>query len=389
MDKSAKINNHENLLMQKCGNCTQYYSIQFGEPPALACRKCGQGAHPECYDDHQVRVGITLVYTCSLCKISDKPTEPNPAIPNNQLLDTPASVPDESGENVDEEEDSAKSPSDKLVTPAIKVVNAYNLDILHARYPKPTYKVCIPYMRGNCPHGKLGFNEVDGEQCRNLHPKKCFRWMSGGHHEVHGCTKGPDCEYNHPVLCKNSVRYRKCFNTNCTFTHLRFTKRPKANNSEDDNQYIHSRSSNQHDPRATHASRYRNSNRIVSHSNPEVSSPWEEPTETPAVHKQIHSPENQKNMAFLVELIESMKKDMKTVNTEMEDFKKNLTEHISTQVRQQSDNINQELQEMRAFKMNLLNQQFQQVQQTPAMQTNPAILHQPLQPPYGLMTRVR
>ena len=131
------------------------------------------------------------------------------------------------------------------------------------------------------------------------------------------------------------------------------------------------------------------SNRIVSRSNPEVSSPWEEPTETPAVHQQNHAPENQKNMAFLVELIESMKKDMKTVNTEMEDFKKNITEHILTQVRQQSENINQELQEMREFKMNLLNQQFQQVQQTPAMQTNPAIHHQPLQPPYGFVTRVR
>ena len=102
----------ENLLMQKCGNCTQYYSIQFGEPPALACRKCGQGAHPECYDDHQVRVGITLVYTCSLCKTSDQPPEPNPAIPNNQLLETPvdrpASVPDESGENEDEEEEDSE-----------------------------------------------------------------------------------------------------------------------------------------------------------------------------------------------------------------------------------------------------------------------------------------
>ena len=83
-------------------------------------------------------------------------------------------------------------------TPLLKVINAYNLDQLQARYQQPNYTNCVPYLKGECPHGRRGLDEVEGEICSNLHPKKCFPWVRAGNNEQHGCTKGRDCEFYHP-----------------------------------------------------------------------------------------------------------------------------------------------------------------------------------------------
>lgn len=42
-----------------------------------------------------------------------------------------------------------------------------------------------------------------------------------------GCTKGDDCKFLHPKLCRNSVLKRYCPNKDCTFHHLKHTRRPR------------------------------------------------------------------------------------------------------------------------------------------------------------------
>jgi hypothetical protein len=50
-----------------------------------------------------------------------------------------------------------------------------------------------------------------------------------------GCAKGNDCRYFHPKLCRSSVLKRECFNSDCTFVHLKHTRRfqkvPNGSNS--------------------------------------------------------------------------------------------------------------------------------------------------------------
>ena len=40
-----------------------------------------------------------------------------------------------------------------------------------------------------------------------------------------GCQQGENCSFFHPNLCNSSVRTWTCLNKNCTFVHLRSTKR--------------------------------------------------------------------------------------------------------------------------------------------------------------------
>jgi hypothetical protein len=165
-----------------------------------------------------------VVFQCSRC--SKAPTQPeeksDPSVPvqTNDPKDNTTNDPKDDTTN-----NNPLNPLNQQKSPIIKVINAYNLDQLQARYQQPTYTNCILYLRGDCPHGRHGLDEVDGDICTKLHPKKCFPWIKAGNNETHGCTKGRDCPYFHPQLCRNSVRYRRCTNPNCTYTHLRFTRR--------------------------------------------------------------------------------------------------------------------------------------------------------------------
>ena len=57
------------------------------------------------------------------------------------------------------------------------------------------------------------------------HPKRCIKFCRNGKSGKFGCNKGMDCTYYHPVLCKYSVQKRVCTNKECTFVHLKGTKR--------------------------------------------------------------------------------------------------------------------------------------------------------------------
>ena len=114
--------------------------------------------------------------------------------------------------------------------PAVHVVDAYNLDFLHARYPQASYRVCELYMRGKCPHGKEGLNEVDGEQCKELHPKEFIapeledlenEDLNEGSRPDHRSDGVDPSEDNRP-MCKFFLRTRckhGISGKNCSFQH--------------------------------------------------------------------------------------------------------------------------------------------------------------------------
>ena len=45
-----------------------------------------------------------------------------------------------------------------------------------------------------------------------------------------GCKKGVDCDFDHPTLCRYSVKKRLCTNLQCTYVHLAGTAREEGTN---------------------------------------------------------------------------------------------------------------------------------------------------------------
>ena len=65
---------------------------------------------------------------------------------------------------------------------------------------------------------------MNGVKCPNSHPPRCNKYTRFGTGKK-GCKKGKNCQYFHPILCKFSVKDRRCPNDLCTFPHLVGTKR--------------------------------------------------------------------------------------------------------------------------------------------------------------------
>jgi hypothetical protein len=86
--------------------------------------------------------------------------------------------------------------------------------------------LCKHYKRGRCRHGVTGKTMVNGSACKFLHPKKCLKYCRYGNDEHKGCQGS--CAFFHPFLCRNSIRFKKCYDRECTFTHLAGTERERT-----------------------------------------------------------------------------------------------------------------------------------------------------------------
>ena len=49
--------------------------------------------------------------------------------------------------------------------------------------------------------------------------------MKHGNKNPKGCNAGTNCPDFHPRMCSSSIRTNQCFNDNCTFVHVKGTKR--------------------------------------------------------------------------------------------------------------------------------------------------------------------
>ena len=343
----------------------------------VSCFICSIPAHKGCIKKEHVNTDVGLVFLCEHCLLhkgkDDAPVDDTSKPPPQQEAieqDSDSSIKESDDEDSERKLNKVEKKNDKQKSPVVemKVIEAFNLDTLYAMCPKASYPICEQYRRNNCPHGRKGLDEVDGKLCDKLHPKKCFPWCKAGSNAKHGCTKGRDCPFYHPILCRNSLRYRKCTNPSCTFTHLKFTRRFNQP-SEQENVYeekIHDYS-NQH----TH----HNKSTAVPREN--VPHPWDahNSQETRNLANSRPQSENRSHsdsMAFLVDLIESMKKEMRRANSEMEDFKKDITNQMSS-----VQEVNQELQDL---KKNIVPVHPQIWQQAHALQAQLPSVHSNLQP---------
>ena len=78
--------------------------------------------------------------------------------------------------------------------------------------------ICKSYRHGKC---------TNGDKCRFSHPPKCLQYCRYGRD---GCGGGfSNCKLLHPVLCRGSLNYGKCFDSNCTLAHLKGTIRYREN----------------------------------------------------------------------------------------------------------------------------------------------------------------
>ena len=70
---------------------------------------------------------------------------------------------------------------------------------------------------------------MNDSKCEKEHPKRCFKYCRCGDKHRHGCKEESSCEYFNPSLCKFSVQKRICNNKDCTFVHLKGTRRKESN----------------------------------------------------------------------------------------------------------------------------------------------------------------
>lgn len=90
--------------------------------------------------------------------------------------------------------------------------------------PEDTRPICLHYRRNGCRHG------LAGNACAYRHPKQCKRYTGHGTDKKMGCQKGTKCELFHPMLCRNSLTKRECYNEGCRFIHCKGTKRNRSPN---------------------------------------------------------------------------------------------------------------------------------------------------------------
>ena len=235
----AIISRIDSLLLEHCPKCELKYSVNKDDIPILSCINCGQGCHYDCYKDivDAIKLYPGIHYQCHRCVI--KTTQ---SLQSNFDVDSQETHKTPNEEQDSQEVDTPLTPGQPNHTPLTpkqpSQTQELSLSASPSRLSQPfepdeqRRPICQRYIRGNCPHGILGQTLVNGEKCFFSHPKRCMRFCRNGPYSRFGCNKGRDCEYMHPILCKFSLKYRKCTNLRCKFTHLKFTQRYENEDAE-------------------------------------------------------------------------------------------------------------------------------------------------------------
>ena len=92
-------------------------------------------------------------------------------------------------------------------------------------------RACQRYKKGICPHELKGNKLHEGKKCDYEYPKYCIKYCRHGNQKKLGCKKGANCNFFHPVLCKNSVKNKVFTNIECKSIHLKDTRRKESESS--------------------------------------------------------------------------------------------------------------------------------------------------------------
>ena len=321
-----KIESH---FTQTCDECEQDYRNKFDAPsPMLLCYLCMQGSH-DCknFNDRipsssseQTLVG--QIWVCRGCRQKNNLSEPPKKSKQGVTFQDSEEAPEK------EEE------SEERLSPRRDGNAAHNEE-------EDKEKICELYKRNRCPHGASGKREVHGDVCPHKHPRKCIKYCRAGKRDRGGCKKGKSCKFFHPVLCKFSVRKHECLNSECTYTHLKGTKR----HSDRDGDHFPNFNRAYHQPPQQKEVRR---TRYDSTSAASVASFNSDCYRTPFPHARVNNPSaadisrhqpqrqrrdsvqsnNSKKESFLEKLMENMKQDFDKQHFEMAAMKRNMEQQV-------------------------------------------------------------
>ena len=209
------INRLYSTLPVVCADCNDTYAGDLNEEPLFSCQLCDRGAH-NCDQIKQFKASLPktipkgFVWICPTCSgftVTEVATKPS----------IPSKAPTQPGLDLSVVQTNS-TLADQTSKPDLTIINA-----------SQNTKICPRYKRGICPHGLRGNKLIEGKTCSFDHPRACRKYSSFGSRGHRGCKRGSNCKFYHPVLCRYSVRDRLCTNENCTFVHLKGTKRRKDN----------------------------------------------------------------------------------------------------------------------------------------------------------------
>ena len=219
------------LLPAECSECNQTYATEFDSEhkPLFNCHMCYRGSH-SCVavtSLHDALSGASLtllsghVWLCKVCKEASVPYKPRKSKTHHDSFQSTGNVSNLANSRAEPPGENSHSSQ-----PASTNLKAEELNSRLNQVVKD--RVCDRYKRGKCPHGLKGNKEVDGQVCQFEHQKYCFKYCRNGNQKKLGCSKGSDCKFLHPVLCKFSVKKKLCTNSDCTFIHLKGTRRKEG-----------------------------------------------------------------------------------------------------------------------------------------------------------------
>ena len=220
-------------LPSSCSECKEQYVVEYQPEtaPSFHCQMCFQGSH-DCSNIKELHsalssASITLleghVWLCHDCIKQSNPIKPRKAKTRyNSLLESDGQLTSSMSHTPAEIVEASSSKT--LQNNAKKEELSAKLSILAKTH------ICPKYKAGKCLHGIRGNKVVEGKKCDQQHPKRCFKFCGFGDKHKSGCKKGDNCEYYHPILCKFSVKTRICTKKDCTFVHLKGTKRKEDPN---------------------------------------------------------------------------------------------------------------------------------------------------------------
>lgn len=227
----------ESLFETKCSECNEQYTNKLSDTPTLVCHLCLQGSHgcdgatqkasilEKMMEESQMLSGS--IWLCSGCYDKNNlEIAPKGSLKSNleQIPEETRDVTDHGHDNNDTDRESPRRGRDSVTEPT-KNSEAEPTKKSKEDSTAPD-TVCGAYKKRQCPHGPTGKFLIEGKACPFPHPPRCFRFCNHGKDQKLGCNRGKDCRYWHPRLCKFSVRNRTCSKEDCTFYHLKGTKRP-------------------------------------------------------------------------------------------------------------------------------------------------------------------
>lgn len=302
----------ESLFDIHCDECDSSYRNELTDDPPLVCQLCMQGCHScdgmkqkaqalqELKDTNLLPPGGSwLCHAClkknDLSLFTKPKTASLNAEPSAPPLDVIEEEVDEDGERVSPRR--GRHDSDSVNQEA------------HPDDQEQPQNICSDYMQRKCPHGLTGKRLIDGKKCAFKHPPRCRRYCGFGEDKKLGCRRGKECKYLHPKLCRQSEISRTCMNRECSFVHLKKTKRPPKHPDVPERSHHQQNATERNRKKDPWPAPARFSRASSMNSMASLSTPYPPTVENPAgrSRKQRNNSQSDRDTAFLEKLLENLK----------------------------------------------------------------------------------